>query len=40
VRATVAIVALVEAVRKVPRVVQVFDETRVTRAAAYRARPS
>ena len=32
--------ALVEAVRKVPRVVQVFDETRVTRAAAYRARPS
>ena len=32
--------ALVEAARKVPRVVQVFDETRVTRAAAYRARPS
>ena len=32
--------ALVDAVKKIPRVVQVFDETRVTRAAAYRARPS
>jgi len=32
--------ALVETAKQDPRVVQVFDETRVTRAPAYRARPS